>query len=66
MTRGYTGFGRWHEAEQLQLEVLQARERTLGAEDIQTLYSMGFWLKFIETSHYSRKLKNYKRRYRKR
>lgn len=41
LVRGYTEFHRWHEAEQLQLEVLQARERTLGGEDIQTLYSMG-------------------------
>lgn len=41
LARGYTEFHRWHEAEQLRLEVLQARERTLGAEDIQTLYSMG-------------------------
>ena len=41
MIRGYTGFGQWQEAEKLQLEVLEARERTLGAEDIQTLYSMG-------------------------
>ena len=41
IARGYTGLGRWHEAEQMQLEILQARERTLGAEDIQTLYSKG-------------------------
>ena len=41
ITTGYTQFGQWHEAEQLQLEVLQARERALGAEDIHTLYSMG-------------------------
>ena len=37
----YTEFAQWHEAEQLQLEVLQVRERTLGTENMQTLYSRG-------------------------
>ena len=37
----YTEFAQWNEAEQLQLEVLQVRERTLGTEDMQTLYSRG-------------------------
>lgn len=41
LARGYTQFHQWYEAEQVQLEVLQAKERTLGAEDIQTLHSMG-------------------------
>ena len=37
----YTEFAQWHEAEQLQLEVLKVRERTLGTEDMQTLYNRG-------------------------
>ena len=37
----YTKFAQWHEAEQLQLEVLEVRERTLGTEHMQTLYSKG-------------------------
>lgn len=37
----YTEFAQWNEAEQLQLEVLQVRVRTLGTEDTQTLYSRG-------------------------
>ena len=37
----YTKFAQWHEAEQLQLEVLKVRERTLGTEHMQTLYSRG-------------------------
>lgn len=41
MSGGYAEFGQWHEAGNLQLEVLQARKRTLGAEHIQTLRSMG-------------------------
>ncbi len=41
MASGYAGFGQWHDAEKLQLEILQARERTLGVEDIATFQSMG-------------------------
>lgn len=37
----YTEFAQWHEAEILQLEVLQVREKILGTEDMQTLYSRG-------------------------
>ena len=37
----YTEFAQWHQAEQLQLEVLQVREETLGTEDIQTIHSRG-------------------------
>ncbi|KAI4281707.1 MAG: hypothetical protein L6R38_003489 [Xanthoria sp. 2 TBL-2021] len=36
---GFQAFGQWHEAETLQAEIVEARERTLGAEHMQTLAS---------------------------
>ncbi len=66
MTRGYTGFGRWHEAEQLHLEYWKRERGPWEPRTFNRSVVWVFWLKFIKTSHGPRKLKEYKCRYRKR